>query len=795
MIMLRQRRRLGGGLLCTLLAFGCLGPVQAQLPSPKGQPKKEAPRTYTFSFNNAPWSQVLIWLSEVHGLPIITNYRPTGTFTFIPSKDATGKEYRKYTVPEIIDILNESLLAQKFIIVRRQASLGVYPADEVLDAALIPTARMDDLADRGNTEVVRLVLPLKVLAAESLAPGVRRMLGPFGLVIPLAAANQLILIDTVGNLRVVVSLLQALEDHEEGAPPLWSHKCQYCKAVVAVERLKDILGDPGKAVESSKLETGEAKGGATSKPALPTTFTADERTNSVFVSGPPDKIALARAVVAKLDVPTGPDDKPRVGGEPVLKTYTVPAGSAEAVVGILKEAMKSSPSLKIAAAGNASILVYAQPDDQMAIAKLLAGVLPPPGNPGKSNEQPEPSSDPDFTAAGAAGTNQTNTGSPAATQPEPKPQPFQRAPDEDLNCMKYHVFTQMVCTRDALEAPLWRETLRVERKSYEAKLWNILQSPGGAGILRLRTMPGLDRIPLVKTARHEVILYARVLKIEEFRMTLRVMLNSRDPLRGGKWWRYPEADDYFKLHAADLDQLKITAPEDRQSVYLLSDSFWSKQTAPGKGAKPAIKILAKGKVEIRSRNEADKTPPAQGLIVYQDLKVVILKVSGPLPEKAREPGIAYERIYRDPEVIYTVNDSHLALLVAAKKARPEDADHLYVVNGTFFHNYLVPEGLVKVEGTRNVEFYGGLMRAVILPNPDKDDTAVVVLRIEAKYCLFRGDGALNLPSYWHEGIVALHLGDRVEECLRYPLPASEVQAWLKTLSFAPKGQSRSAQGK
>jgi hypothetical protein len=249
----------------------------------------------------------------------------------------------------------------------------------------------------------------------------------------------------------------------------------------------------------------------------------------------------------------------------------------------------------------------------------------------------------------------------------------------------------MVCTRDVLKGRLWGTTLLVERKHFEAKLWNMLEGPIGAGILRVSTVPGFDRIPLVQTARHEVILYAKVLRIEEFRMILRVMLNTREPNQKG---------------------------------------------------------------------------------------------SGP-PEKVKGAAIAYDRIYPDPEAIYRVNDQHLALLVAAQKAGPEDAGRLCVVHGTFFHNYLVPEGLVKIgkdfKGAKTVEFYGGLVRGVLLPNLDKDDNAVVVLRLEPKYCLSRGAVGSTLPPRWHEGIVALHLGDRVEECLRYPLPDAEVQVWLKTL--------------
>ena len=69
---------------------------------------------------------------------------------------------------------------------------------------------------------------------------------------------------------------------------------------------------------------------------------SDERTNTVLVTGPPDKIAQAREIVRRLDV--GQNDQPPVlKGPPSLKTYTVAAGNAEAVATTLKDVYKTSP--------------------------------------------------------------------------------------------------------------------------------------------------------------------------------------------------------------------------------------------------------------------------------------------------------------------------------------------------------------------------------------------------------------------------------------------------------------------
>jgi type II secretory pathway component GspD/PulD (secretin) len=345
------------GVVFGLFAVGGLGAVEARQVAKQDKQKPE-PRTYAFRWQNAPWTQVLKRLAEITGLPVITTHTPTGSFTFIPPK-VDGKEDKKYTIPEIIDILNEALLAQKFIIVRRQASLGVFPADEPLDPSPSRTVRIEDLqADNlAKTELVRVVYPLKHLTAETVAPGVKKMMGPFGQVVALAEPNQLVLIDTVANLRTVIAIIRDIGPTDSNKQT-WSHKCLYCKASVAAEKLKELLSESPRARRTRGVQVAIA---------------SDDRTNTVFVSGPPGTIAMARLVVEKLDVPDpgvqpGPKKAP-----PMLKTYRVPAGNADPIAKMLLEVYKSNRNIRITAVGSSSIMIYANGEDHIEIVGLLSG--------------------------------------------------------------------------------------------------------------------------------------------------------------------------------------------------------------------------------------------------------------------------------------------------------------------------------------------------------------------------------------------------------------------------------------
>src|SRR5262245_60083617 len=106
-------------ILATFVALIAVAAAPAQ-PDKKDPPAKKAePKRFKFEFRDKRWAEVLDWLSDQTGLPIVGSSKPTGTFSFVPPAGKT------YTTAEVIDILNEALVPTHYKLVPRPNAIGV----------------------------------------------------------------------------------------------------------------------------------------------------------------------------------------------------------------------------------------------------------------------------------------------------------------------------------------------------------------------------------------------------------------------------------------------------------------------------------------------------------------------------------------------------------------------------------------------------------------------------------------------------------------------------------------------
>ena len=132
-------------------------------------------------------------------------------------------EVNSFTLDEIFDIVNESLIEQRLILIRRTASFTIVPADERIDLGPLPRSTIDELENLPRT-LTEVCLPIRAIPPSDAVTEVKKMLGPFGQVSALDNAKQLVLSDFAGNLRYIIKVLKVAQGSQN--LPIYIYVCR-----------------------------------------------------------------------------------------------------------------------------------------------------------------------------------------------------------------------------------------------------------------------------------------------------------------------------------------------------------------------------------------------------------------------------------------------------------------------------------------------------------------------------------------------------------------------------------------
>src|SRR5439155_4933564 len=116
---------------------------------------ESAEKRIAFTMDGKPWRDVVEWFADHSGLSFTGIITPTNTVNIKPPKNA------KFTIAEIVDLLNDSLSAkpatERFVLIRRERTFHFIPGDEKPEQSTVPKIPLEELDKRGNTEIVQAV--------------------------------------------------------------------------------------------------------------------------------------------------------------------------------------------------------------------------------------------------------------------------------------------------------------------------------------------------------------------------------------------------------------------------------------------------------------------------------------------------------------------------------------------------------------------------------------------------------------------------------------------------------------
>ncbi|MGL4514349.1 MAG: secretin N-terminal domain-containing protein [Lacipirellulaceae bacterium] len=343
--------------------------------------KADADGRVRFSFHGQPWPDVMQWLANVSQMSLDWTELPPGYLNLTTQ--------RSYTLVEARDLVNRHLQARGYCLVVSGEVLSVYKLDK-LDPSLVPRVTEEQLYDLPPHNLAKLTLALP----EGLDPAkaiedLKQALSPTAKAMPLAATKQVLLLDTVGNLRMASALVNGERLAAEGRVAPREFILEHIQASEVIDTLYVVLGlDPNSRPSQMELQLQQQKlqlmtqMQQSGKDVLslmkqdgpPVYLAYNRQRNSVLVNAPPKEMAIVERALESLDVPTSVDGAESAAGEGArtLRQYRLKAIEPAGVVSTLGEIGDLGPRTELRADDKSKTLfARATAADHEKIARLV----------------------------------------------------------------------------------------------------------------------------------------------------------------------------------------------------------------------------------------------------------------------------------------------------------------------------------------------------------------------------------------------------------------------------------------
>jgi general secretion pathway protein D len=303
------------------LAFACalsilLAPAAAPAQPPgvpqmpqRGQQQGQDAATITPNYKDADINQIIQAVGEVTGKNFIIDPRVNAKVTMLSSTPMSPEAFY-----------------QAFLSVLQVYGYAAVPAGKVIkiipnnDVRQSPSLDLPQTVNPSSDEIVTQIITMKNISAQQLVPLLRPLIPQQGHLAAYAGGNMLIISDRASNVARIMKIIDRMD--ESGDEPIEVIPLHNASASEVVRTLNQL-----------NQGAGAAEGGS------PIKLVADERTNSVLVSGEKSLRLKQKALILDLDTP-------RAGG----------AGDTEVRYLLYADAEKLADKLK----GQASATAKAQ---------------------------------------------------------------------------------------------------------------------------------------------------------------------------------------------------------------------------------------------------------------------------------------------------------------------------------------------------------------------------------------------------------------------------------------------------
>jgi general secretion pathway protein D len=247
--------------------------VSAMLPAAPPQPKPQEGATITPNYKDADLGQIIQAVGEVTGKNFIIDPRVNAKVTMVSSTP-----------------MSPAAFYEAFLAVLQVYGYVAVPSGRVIkivpntDLRQLPANDLPNNVSSTSDEIVTQIVTLKNVSAAQLVPMLRPLIPTYGHLAAYPGGNMLIISDRASNVSRVVRIIQRMD--ESGDEPI---------EVIPLHNAG--AADVVKIVNSLNQGAGAEAGGAIVK------VVADERTNSILLTGERSARLRLKALIINMDTP------------------------------------------------------------------------------------------------------------------------------------------------------------------------------------------------------------------------------------------------------------------------------------------------------------------------------------------------------------------------------------------------------------------------------------------------------------------------------------------------------------
>jgi general secretion pathway protein D len=262
--------------------------ISVSLPAaPQSQPRQPPPQpqegaTITPNYKDADLTQIIAAVGEVTGKNFIIDPRVNAKVTMLSSTP-----------------MSPAAFYEAFLAVLQVYGYVAVPAGKVIkivpntDMRQFPSSDLPNNVSSTSDELVTQIITLKNVSAAQLVPMLRPLIPSYGHLAPYASGNMLIISDRASNVSRLVRIIERID--ESGDEPIEVIPLHNASASDIVRTVNSLNSGQG------------ADAGAAAK------IVADDRTNSILLTGEKSQRLRLKALIISMDTPltTGGDTQVR----------------------------------------------------------------------------------------------------------------------------------------------------------------------------------------------------------------------------------------------------------------------------------------------------------------------------------------------------------------------------------------------------------------------------------------------------------------------------------------------------